>query len=104
MTTLKRIHDWFAEPPALSWFAHSAVAIAAWFLGHVIASEAGGMVMGLIAFSFYSVKEIRDAAKYWKKDELGTVVKGATRRADGWGDMVGPTVVMVMSLLTWWTA
>lgn len=104
-----RVYFWFADVPARSWYAHLSVSYAAWLLGALIgngfgAPLTGGLIAAAAACLFYFVKEIRDAVKYWKKDHLGQVHRGATRRADGWGDFLGPFAVFLMALSARWLA
>lgn len=109
MSLYQRIHDWAAEPPARSWYAHWAVAQTTWLVGASAGKLfgrpfTGGLIFATVAAVGYFVKELRDAAKYWKRDELSAVHKGATRRADGWGDFLGPFSVFVMAALVWYIA
>ena len=118
MTTIKRIlaairrraiaiHDWCAEPPSRSWYAHMlasyTVTVAfGWLLGKAL----GNVLLGLFIVSNvplvgYTVKEIGNALGYWKDDKLDEVHMGATRRADGWGDWLGPLTVWLMALMAW---
>ena len=106
-TLLGRFYFWCADSPPRSWFAHGFVSLFAAFAfasgGYFFAaSELAFASGGGVGFLFYAVKEGGDWKKYWTADQLDQIHRGVSRKADGYGDLVGPTFVLLSGLAMYW--
>ena len=107
-----RINEWAGEHPAASWFIHggvcylaaSAIAwLAQWTLPNVFHAALVALCFAAFLMMFYFIrKELGDWAKHGLAGNLKKVDGGVEKKADGWGDLVGPVYFLVGVLSGWY--